>query len=95
MDLRILKNIYEGWTNYIFQSEAVKEMAEERAKICSSSGPNGQKCPHANPNFLFKNLKDGQLTEIEGLGCDKCRCLISAKVRYPLEKCPIGKWEKS
>lgn len=85
MNIKLFKSILEGFGNYAFRSETVKELAEVRAKICAG-------CPHANPKFIFKHFKDSQLTDVQGLGCDKCSCLISAKVRSVMEVCPLEKW---
>jgi len=87
MSFKILKSIIAGFGNYAFPSDTFEEMALVRAKQCS-------KCPHANPKHRFQLFKDNKLTDIEGLGCDLCGCLISAKIRSPFEMCPdtIRKW---
>ncbi len=85
--IQILSEIFQGFTNYSFPSEGIEKEARRRASICSE-------CPHANPHRLFKKLlDDNSIEHIKGLGCDKCGCLLSAKVRSPLSKCPEGKWE--
>lgn len=87
--IKILSEIYEGFKNYNFPTEDIEKEAMRRASICSA-------CPHANPEHPFKKLLDDNRIEmIKGLGCDKCGCLLSAKTRSPLSKCPIGKWEKN
>lgn len=84
-ELRKLRLILEGFKNYTFKSPEIEIIATQRAKKCSD-------CKEANPKFIFQNFKDGNLSEIEGMGCNPCQCLISAKVRSPLEKCPLGNW---
>lgn len=86
--IQILSQIVEGFKNYSFPTEHNEKEAIRRAEICAS-------CPYANPHRLFKKLlDDNKIEHIKGLGCDKCGCLLSAKVRSPLSKCPEGKWEK-
>lgn len=82
------KAILQGFKNYTFPNEHFEKLATERAKICAA-------CPHANPKKIFKNFKDGKTSEIEGLGCDLCGCLLSAKVRQALSTCPDKpkRWE--
>lgn len=79
--IRKFRQIIEGFTNYTFSSETIEEMAKVRAKKCAS-------CQEANPKFIFQKFKDNVLTDIEGMGCNLCRCLLSAKVRSVMEKCP-------
>lgn len=88
MNTEIFESIVIGFKNYAFKSETVEEMATVRAGICAA-------CPHANPKYIFKAFKDHKLTHIEGLGCNICGCLLSAKVRSPLESCPDDpkRWE--
>lgn len=93
MNLDILKEIKDGWTNLIWPNDQIEKMAEERAQVCAS-------CPHADPLFPFiKKLSDeeakakGKTTEIiRGLGCKKCGCVLSAKTRSPLSECPEKLW---
>lgn len=86
MNPEILTQIKDGWKNYIFKLKDQEEMATIRAKICAG-------CEHANPKFIFQAfMPDKTLKDIEGLGCDKCRCPLSAKVRSPLTNCPEDKW---
>lgn len=88
MNTEIFESIVTGFKNYTFKSETVEELATVRAKICAE-------CPHANPKYKFKLFKDKANKEIEGLGCNICGCLLSAKVRSPLESCPDNpkRWE--
>lgn len=82
-----LKSIITGIKNAHLKDPEIEKMAEGRAVICSE-------CEFADPNHPFKFFVPAEkaLKEINGLGCGKCHCLIQAKVRSPLEKCPKGKW---
>ena len=83
---RNLRAIVSGFKNYNFPTPEIEKMAKDRAKICAA-------CPHANPDHPFKLLLDDQSTkEISGYGCDICHCLLSAKVRQMLDRCPEKKW---
>lgn len=86
MNTEILKQIKDGFKNYAFKDEDHEELALVRSKICAA-------CPHANPKLIFKlMLPDKTLKDIEGLGCDICKCSLSAKVRSYLTSCPEDKW---
>lgn len=81
-----LKAIVSGFKNYKFPSKTMEELAKERAKICAT-------CEYANPNHPFKKMIDDQRTEIiNGMGCNICGCLLSAKVRQLFTDCPEKKW---
>lgn len=82
-----LISIFRGWKNFKFPSKEIETLAKKRAEICS-------KCPHANAKHPFKLFvpQDRKTASISKLGCEICGCLISAKVRSPLEKCPQEKW---
>lgn len=81
-----LRAIVSGFKNYHFPSEKIELIAKERAKICAS-------CEHSNPSHAFKLLLEDQSTQdINGMGCNICHCLLSAKVRQLFEGCPLKKW---
>ena len=82
-----LKLILDGWKNFTFPNSQVEELAKVRADICSE-------CPHANPEYPFKKMipEEGRIEKIKGLGCDKCGCPLSSKLRAVMEKCPLNKW---
>jgi hypothetical protein len=88
MSLKNFAAITSGFTNFIFKSEFHEKLAISRAEECS-------KCPNADPEHKFKKWlpKDNRIEEINGMGCKLCGCLLSAKVRQVLEKCPDGRWE--
>lgn len=81
-----LASILTGIKNAHVKDPEVEKVAHKRALICSA-------CVHANPEHPFKKLLPNDLTEMTtALGCDKCSCLIQAKVRSPMERCPVNKW---
>ena len=88
MNTEIFESILTGFKNYAFKSPESEEMAKQRAEKCAE-------CPHANPKYKCKLFKDKKLIPIEGPGCNLCGCLLSAKVRSPLESCPDDpkRWE--
>lgn len=91
--IKNLKNIIEGWSNYLFDNKEIKELAESRAAICAS-------CP-LNVNNICSKQMSGQVVEtfvyneqlrIKGSTQKGCSCPLSAKTRSPESKCPLNKW---
>ena len=78
-----VKDVLQGWKNYIDKSEVVEKVAEQRANICSV-------CPHAVKDKILIFVKD-DFKEVEGLVCDLCKCPLSAKIRSN-SKCDLNKW---
>lgn len=78
-----LKSILTGIKNAHVENPEIEKRAEKRAKLCAE-------CPHANPEHPFKAfiVPENRIMEIKNMGCDLCGCLLSAKVRSPLERCP-------
>jgi ribosomal protein L37E len=91
MSLEKLKSITSGWKNFIFRTPEIEELANVRAQICS-------RCDFSDPEYPFKvfipeRLKNKEpLPIIKGMGCTKCGCPLSSKLRSVKEKCPEGKW---
>jgi hypothetical protein len=82
----VLSNIIAGWSNLAFTDPAVESLAIERAAICA-------KCPFAEMSTgLHTIVVDNKTTQVRGLKCGKCGCPLSAKVRTPMDGCPIGRW---
>jgi hypothetical protein len=79
-----IKNILNGWQNFISKSEVVEKLAEDRAGHCIS-------CVELKEGRLLVFIKD-DLKEIEGCYCSICTCPISAKIRSKKETCPLKKW---
>jgi hypothetical protein len=80
-----LKNIKEGWINYIKRSidrksltPELREKVESRAAICNQ-------CPYLkviskSNNRLFWGM------------CRKCGCVFPAIIYAESKKCPLDKW---
>lgn len=82
----MIKDILNGWKNYLVDDPVVEEVAKERAAICAD-------CSSAKEGKFTAVLKDYKLHEIQGKYCDAClRCPLSAKVRSENETCPREKW---
>jgi len=83
----VVNEIVSGWKNVIFPSKEIEELARVRARICSD-------CPFADLHFKFKKFspKEKALKDIKGLGCTKCGCPLSSKVRSVMSSCPEKKW---
>jgi hypothetical protein len=79
-----IKNILNGWGNFIEKSEVTETLAESRAKICAT-------CFECKEGKLLALIKD-DLKEVEGHYCALCYCPISAKIRSINERCPLSKW---
>jgi hypothetical protein len=79
-----IKNVLNGWENFLDKSEVTEDLAKQRAKECV-------KCPKAKHGLLTAFIND-DLKEIEGHYCDICKCPLSAKLRSENENCPINKW---
>lgn len=80
-----IKNIINGWGNYIFPSAYIENLAQERAKKCGS-------CKHAKEMLLDTFMPDYTIKCIKGLACDICKCPLSTKLRSEEETCPQNKW---
>lgn len=84
--LQKFKSIVVGITNAHIQDPEIEKEAFRRAKICSE-------CKHANPDHPFqKMMPDKSIQFVSAMGCNICHCLIPAKTRSPMERCPEKKW---
>jgi hypothetical protein len=77
----LLKEIYDGWKNLVFENEEVEKLAKERIKQCAGFEDENnvivlKKCDHFSDNKI----------------CGKCGCYMPAKARSPRSSCPIGNW---
>jgi hypothetical protein len=79
-----IRNILNGWHNFLSKSEVSERLASDRAMECIG-------CPHAKKGLLTVFIKD-DFEEIQGYYCNLCKCPISAKIRSKKEKCDIDKW---
>ena len=85
-----LKNIRQGWSNYVLSkiSEAnvapeLKKLAKMRVDVCM------------NCDKLYKkSRKDIFGATKSSYKCLECGCSFPAMVWAPSKHCPIGKWEK-
>lgn len=91
--IKNLKEIISGWSNYWFDNQDVKELAESRAAICAA-------CP-LNVNNVCSKSKSGVVKEtfvyneelrVKGSVQAGCGCPLSAKTRSPESKCPLNNW---
>lgn len=76
-----LKNILNGWSNYVFQSPEIEKLAKDRAVHCST-------CPLNVNNTCSKKttvLHDNTLTS-------GCGCPLAGLLRSEESKCVLGKW---
>ena len=80
----MIKDILNGWENYMLKSEVTEKLAKQRAEIC-----NGCKF---NKNSIFTVFIKDDFKEIEGSYCGKCKCPLSMAVRSKNKKCPLGLW---
>lgn len=79
-----LKNLVNGWTNYVFENKEIEKLAYERAEICS-------KCPSNLRGDILVMLND-KLQSIKGRYCSECGCPLSPKIRGENSECDAGKW---
>lgn len=88
-----LKEIYQGWKNYLTNNEDAKPVGEARMKICS-------KCP-LNVNNTCSKFKIGVVVDdfnykgefrAKGSIQKGCGCPLRMKVLSPESQCPLGKF---
>lgn len=79
-----LKNILEGWSNYLNEKPEVEALAKTRAEVCAT-------CPHAIES-TFAELVDFKPEPVKGMVCAKCSCPLTKKIRSPHETCPEKLW---
>ena len=77
-----LLDIYVGWINFLTDNDEVRELAEERLKICDEC-----KDDKGEPMVIYA-IKPVSLY----LHCRKCICHIPSMVRSPEKVCPIDNW---
>jgi hypothetical protein len=79
-----VKNILNGWQNFIAKSEVTEDLAVQRALNCVD-------CVELKKGGLLSFIND-DLKEIQGHYCNICKCPLSAKLRSLNEKCPLNKF---
>lgn len=79
-----VKNILNGWQNFIDKSEVTETLAFQRALKCVD-------CVELKKGSLLSFMND-DLKEIQGHYCNICKCPLSAKLRSKDSKCDLNKW---
>ncbi len=74
-----ISEIIEGWNNWIFETEEIKQVAEKRLNICLT-------CPfrsdiEKSPDKILSNSY-----------CTACGCTLEKKTRCLKCPCPKEKW---
>jgi hypothetical protein len=89
-----LKSIINGWSNLVFPSQSIENIAMLRALKCSQ-------CPHIEQSKFVEAIVDTVTNKSikqkvkKGSVCGLCKCPIAAKTRSLLEKCPDNRWEEN
>jgi len=79
-----LKDIKEGWLNYIKSLISKKTLDPEFSKVVSKRASICTTCPYLVMTRLTKDAVYGK--------CKKCGCIYPAMIFAAGKKCPIGKW---
>ncbi len=79
-----LKQVYEGWKNYLLPDEKkkafIEEVSDHRMSICN-------KCEENSENKKnYSNLRPDA-------HCTKCGCTLAPKTKCLSCKCPLEKWD--
>lgn len=76
-----LKEILNGWTNYVFQTPEIEKLAKDRAVHCST-------CPINSGNTCSKRV-----TVIHNnKPVSGCGCPLPGLLRSKNSTCKLGKW---
>ena len=78
-----IKDILDGWENFVNQKEVSERLARQRAEHC-------KKCTNLKKGGLLSFVND-DIKEIQGFYCNLCKCPLSAKLRSN-SNCPINKF---
>ena len=72
-----LKQIVQGYNNWIFPDKKTEDLAVHRLAIC-------KECPERSDaqNSLISTFSS----------CKKCGCMLQAKTRAEQAQCPLLKW---
>ena len=81
-----LKNIYEGWKNYLTDNPEMIPVVKERAEECAG-------CDQSAIADIIIWLGD-DVKIIEGMICKLCFCPLSTLLRAPESECELNKWGK-
>lgn len=91
--IKNLKNIIIGFKNHWFDNESVKELAENRAKICASCPLNiDNYCSKHKQGIVKETFEYNEQLRIKGSIQNGCACFLPSKIKSPDSKCPINNW---
>jgi hypothetical protein len=81
-----LRDIAQGWVNFIIQPDDLKELGRTRLEICDS-------CPHKKQMNSLGAMLVGAINEQGSTYlCGLCGCPLAAKSVSSGSECPLGKW---
>lgn len=81
-----VKDILNGYKNYLIPNPVTEEIALQRASVCGT-------CEFKKKGLHAAVLPDYKIKELNGYYCDAClKCPLSAKVRSVDHQCPENKW---
>ena len=87
--MSLIKQILEGWANYVESSKYTKKMMEYRLEICMKC-PFKEKMGTVMTTVVQAIHEDGSVYK-----CSKCNCPLASATASPTKKCPEGKWEEA
>lgn len=85
-----IKQIAEGWTNYVLGKET--ELSQKRLKICKKCPLYEEKSDRCDGNKCY-NKETGEISKFpqKGFICG-CNCYMKKATRSVSKKCNLGKW---
>lgn len=85
--MKNILHIIKGWfRSYIYSSAKIKQLSEERLKVCRD-------CPFAVEKTFLKILRDDAVEE-KKKACKFCGCPIVEKSLVENENCHLNLWER-
>ena len=81
-------NIFQAWLKtfgIIKTTRDERRMQVERLEICKG-------CEFAKKSKTLEAIR-GEVTEVNILFCEHCKCSLQEKTLIKNEKCPIEKWK--
>ena len=84
-----LRNIAEGWYNFINATAYTKRLMQSRLEICDTC-PSKEQLSSIGEKIVKTINEEGNLFK-----CKECGCPLAAKTANLKEKCPLGKWSIS
>jgi hypothetical protein len=87
-----LKNIIQGWGNYLFNNDKIKEEAERKASVCAECPLNvNNYCSKQKQGIVVETFEYNEQIRLKGSIQNGCGCFLPAKTRSD-SKCPLGKF---